>query len=76
MTATVLVAGIGNIFQSDDGFGVEVANRLAAQDFPSDVRVCLLYTSDRPRGGVLSRARRRDRVGATDGHLGRRLRDK
>ena len=39
MNATVLVAGIGNIFQSDDGFGVEVANRLAAEDFPSEVRV-------------------------------------
>jgi hydrogenase maturation protease len=39
MTATALVAGIGNIFQSDDGFGVEVANRLAAEDFPSEVRV-------------------------------------
>ena len=29
MSRTVLVAGIGNIFLSDDGFGVEVANRLA-----------------------------------------------
>jgi hydrogenase maturation protease len=28
MSGGVLVAGIGNIFLSDDGFGVEVANRL------------------------------------------------
>ena len=27
----VLVAGIGNVFFSDDGFGVEVATRLAAR---------------------------------------------
>jgi hydrogenase maturation protease len=32
---TVLVAGIGNIFRSDDGFGVEVARRLAASDGPA-----------------------------------------
>jgi hydrogenase maturation protease len=35
----VLVAGIGNIFLSDDGFGVEVANRLASQPMPAGVRV-------------------------------------
>ena len=35
----VLVAGIGNIFQSDDAFGVEVANRLAARTLPPGVRV-------------------------------------
>ena len=29
MPARLLVAGIGNIFQGDDGFGVEVARRLA-----------------------------------------------
>jgi hydrogenase maturation protease len=28
-----LVAGIGNIFLGDDGFGVEVANRLGVADF-------------------------------------------
>ncbi|MFL5755300.1 MAG: hydrogenase maturation protease [Chloroflexota bacterium] len=39
MTASILVAGVGNIFLSDDGFGVEVANRLAAESFPEDVRV-------------------------------------
>jgi hydrogenase maturation protease len=36
---TILIAGIGNIFLGDDGFGVEVARRLAQSDFPSSVRV-------------------------------------
>jgi hydrogenase maturation protease len=35
----VLIAGIGNIFLADDGFGVEVAGRLANRSFPSGVRV-------------------------------------
>jgi hydrogenase maturation protease len=35
----ILVAGIGNIFLSDDGFGVEVAQRLAADDWPESVAV-------------------------------------
>jgi hydrogenase maturation protease len=39
MTARVLVAGVGNIFLSDDGFGVEVASRLAATDLPDWVQV-------------------------------------
>jgi hydrogenase maturation protease len=34
----VLVAGIGNIFFGDDGFGVEVANRLNAEAMPDGVR--------------------------------------
>jgi hydrogenase maturation protease len=34
----VLVAGIGNIFLSDDGFGVEVAQRLAQRALPEGVR--------------------------------------
>jgi hydrogenase maturation protease len=38
VTGGVLVAGIGNIFLSDDGFGVEVARRLAASP-PPGVRV-------------------------------------
>jgi hydrogenase maturation protease len=38
-TKRILIAGIGNIFLGDDGFGVEVANRLANQSFPSGVRV-------------------------------------
>ena len=35
----VLVAGIGNIFLGDDGFGVEVANRLAGTELPEGARV-------------------------------------
>jgi hydrogenase maturation protease len=35
----VLVAGIGNIFLGDDGFGVEVARRLLARPRPGAVRV-------------------------------------
>ncbi len=35
----VLVAGIGNIFLGDDGFGVEVVRRLAARTIPEGVRV-------------------------------------
>src|SRR5579864_4430912 len=38
-TKRILIAGIGNIFLADDGFGVEVANRLAGQVFPTGVRV-------------------------------------
>ncbi|WP_019819104.1 hydrogenase maturation protease [Saccharomonospora saliphila] len=34
MTARVLVAGIGNVFLGDDGFGVEVASRLREADLP------------------------------------------
>lgn len=40
MTLPVLVAGVGNVFCSDDGFGVEVARRLAGDDrLPDGVRV-------------------------------------
>jgi hydrogenase maturation protease len=35
----ILIAGIGNIFLGDDGFGVEVAQQLAKCDFPASVRV-------------------------------------
>lgn len=36
----VLIAGVGNVLLGDDGFGVEVANRLAAHpDIPAWVRV-------------------------------------
>jgi len=35
----ILVAGIGNIFLGDDGFGVEVAKRLVAEMLPESVRV-------------------------------------
>jgi hydrogenase maturation protease len=36
---TILVAGIGNIFLGDDGFGVAVAQALAKTSFPAAVRV-------------------------------------
>ena len=35
----ILIAGIGNIFLGDDGFGSEVARRLAGKSFPDAVRV-------------------------------------
>jgi len=35
----ILIAGIGNIFLGDDGFGVEVASQLASRTFPRGVRV-------------------------------------
>lgn len=35
----VLVAGIGNVFLGDDGFGVAVAQRLAAEPLPEGTRV-------------------------------------
>jgi hydrogenase maturation protease len=35
----ILIAGIGNIFLGDDGFGVEVAQRLAARTLPAGVEV-------------------------------------
>jgi hydrogenase maturation protease len=39
MTARILVAGVGNVFFGDDGFGVEVARRLARETMPLGVRV-------------------------------------
>jgi hydrogenase maturation protease len=35
----ILIAGVGNIFLADDGFGVEVAGRLANCVFPAGVRI-------------------------------------
>jgi hydrogenase maturation protease len=35
----ILVAGIGNVFLGDDGFGVEVAGRLARSELPAGVVV-------------------------------------
>jgi len=35
----ILVAGVGNIFLGDDGFGVEVIHRLAQRPQPEGVRV-------------------------------------
>ena len=38
MTASnVLIAGIGNVFLGDDGFGVEVVRRLAGREMPARV---------------------------------------
>lgn len=39
MPARVLVVGVGNILHGDDGFGVEVAQRLSAEELPPHVRV-------------------------------------
>ena len=39
MSNGVLVAGIGNLFLTDDGFGCEVARRLAGGPMPEGVRV-------------------------------------
>jgi len=39
VTGRTLIAGVGNIFLGDDGFGVEVANRLAAAELPGWVEV-------------------------------------
>ncbi|HWE61804.1 MAG TPA: hydrogenase maturation protease [Chloroflexota bacterium] len=39
MTPRILVAGIGNIFLGDDGFGVEVVRRLAGYPLPDGVQV-------------------------------------
>jgi len=35
----VLIAGVGNIFAGDDGFGVEVARRLGERELPPGARV-------------------------------------
>lgn len=35
----ILVAGVGNVLQGDDGFGVEVARRLAGESLPEGVKV-------------------------------------
>ncbi|MBA2280418.1 MAG: hydrogenase maturation protease [Actinomycetota bacterium] len=35
----ILVAGVGNVLRGDDGFGVEVARRLAAMTLPAGVTV-------------------------------------
>ena len=38
-TRRVLVAGIGNVFLGDDGFGVALADRLARRELPAGVEV-------------------------------------
>jgi hydrogenase maturation protease len=39
VTGTVLVAGIGNVFLTDDGFGSEVARRMLDRPLPAAVRI-------------------------------------
>jgi hydrogenase maturation protease len=39
VTGRTLVAGVGNIFQRDDAFGVEVARLLAGQEWPGGVEI-------------------------------------
>jgi hydrogenase maturation protease len=39
MTARILIAGVGNIFLGDDGFGVEVALALSQRPLPESVVV-------------------------------------
>jgi hydrogenase maturation protease len=39
MMAKILVAGVGNIFLGDDGFGVEVALALSQRQLPESVKV-------------------------------------
>lgn len=39
MGRRVLIAGVGNIFLGDDGFGVEVVRRLAGRELPDGVEV-------------------------------------
>ena len=38
-TRKIMVAGVGNIFLGDDGFGVEVAKRLRQETMPPEVHV-------------------------------------
>ena len=45
MTRRMLIAGVGNIFLGDDGFGGEVARRLAGAGLPGWVRVSDYGTS-------------------------------
>ena len=39
MSRRILVAGVGNVFLADDGFGVEVVKRLAGRSLPEGVEV-------------------------------------
>ena len=39
MSRRILVAGVGNVFLGDDGFGVEVVRRLAGRGLPDGVEV-------------------------------------
>jgi hydrogenase maturation protease len=39
MSRRILIAGVGNVFLGDDGFGVEVVRRLAGRGLPEGVEV-------------------------------------
>lgn len=39
MSSRILIAGVGNIFLGDDGYGCEVIRRLQGQTFSEDVRI-------------------------------------
>lgn len=39
MSRRILIAGVGNVFLADDGFGVEVVKRLAGRSLPEGVEV-------------------------------------
>jgi hydrogenase maturation protease len=39
MSRRVLIAGVGNVFLGDDGFGVEVVKQLAGRELPEGVEV-------------------------------------
>jgi hydrogenase maturation protease len=39
VSGRILIAGIGNIFLADDGFGVEVVRQLAGRELPEGVEV-------------------------------------
>lgn len=39
MSKRILIAGIGNVFLGDDGFGVEVVKRMAERELPEGVDV-------------------------------------
>jgi len=48
MSRRVLVAGVGNIFFGDDGFGSEVARVLLTRDLAEGVRVRRLRDQGNP----------------------------
>jgi len=39
VSGRILVAGVGNVFRGDDGFGPAVARRLSGRELPAGVRV-------------------------------------
>ena len=65
MSGRILIAGIGNVFLGDDGFGVEVVKRLAERELPEGVEVVdfgirgldLAYALDGPIRGRHLRGR-------------------